>query len=217
MALEFEKHLVHTKGVNNLMTLTPEQYDLLCDAANAPILQTFSHPRNPSDVAKSLGVPANSMHYRVNKLHAAGLLNLVSENGRRRTYQSVATRFRVHQSVLFNRGERPSFPEDALTRVSTSFAVAQTDYIEKHINDGDDPDYVHFDIRESSSPDSMVGFEPCLSIFEMPLSQAQYERLSKALLKIIDEIKKEPTKRDTKQCTVALVAFAGGSMIPKVP
>jgi DNA-binding transcriptional ArsR family regulator len=71
--------------MNKPFTLNAKQLELLRDFTNFPVLQIFSKPSNPSDVAKSLKMPANSMHYRVNKLYEAGLLKLVEQKGRRHT------------------------------------------------------------------------------------------------------------------------------------
>lgn len=52
------------------------------------ILLAYSSPGSPSDVAKRLDLPANSVHYWTNRLLEGDLLELVDERGRIRTYRS---------------------------------------------------------------------------------------------------------------------------------
>jgi DNA-binding Lrp family transcriptional regulator len=195
------------------MTLDTEQLELLRDFTNFPILQIFTEPSNASDVAKSLKMPANTLHYRVKKLYEAGLLKLVEQKGRRRSYKSVATNFRVHRDILQNAEQPYNLGNDALSKVTKGFDQAQSEYIDKHVDEGKDPGYIHFGIDDSGEQ-LMSNYEPCLGIFDMPLSQEQYRKLTKTLLEIAHEIKNEKQNVKNKQCTVAIVAFPKSSAVP---
>jgi DNA-binding transcriptional ArsR family regulator len=192
--------------------LNAQQLELLRDFTNFPVLQIFTEPHNPSEVAKSLKMPANSMHYRVNKLYEAGLLKLVKQKGRRRFYQSVATQFRVRRDVLQNVSHSHGFTEDALTKMVKGYETALENYIDKHMADGK-PEYIHFGIDDDGER-VMAAYEPCLGLFETRLSQEQYQKLTRMLLDMATEVTKEPTKPRSKPCTVAIVAFAKSSAFP---
>lgn len=192
--------------------LNAKQLELLRDFTNFPVLQIFAEPSNPSDVAKRLNMPANAMHYRVNKLYEAGLLKLVEQKGRRRTYQSVATQFRVRRDVLQNVSHAHGFTEDALIKMVKGYETALEDYINHHMGDGRD-EYIHFGIDDSGER-VISAYEPCLGLFETRLSQEQYHKLTKMLLDMATEVTREHPKTKGKPCTVAIVAFEKSSVFP---
>ncbi len=192
------------------MTLNQQQLELLRDFTNFPVLQIFTEPHNPSQVAKNLKMPANTVHYRVKKLYEAGLLKLVEQKGRRRSYQSVATNFRVRRDLMQTLDAAHGFTNDALTKVAKGYDTALEQHIEKHAKDSDDTGYIHFGIDDSERV--MAAYEPCLGLFETSLSQEQYLKLTKALLDIAGETIKQSAKG--KHCTVAIVAFAKSSAFP---
>jgi DNA-binding transcriptional regulator GbsR (MarR family) len=192
------------------MTLNAAQLELLRDFTNFPVLQIFTEPSNPSDVAKSLKMPANTLHYRVKKLCEAGLLKVVAQQGRRRSYQSVATNFRVRRDLMQTLDATRGFTTDALTKVAKGYDTALEQHIEKHAKDSDETGYIHFGIDDSERV--MAAYEPCLGLFETSLSQEQYLKLTKTLLAIASETTKQGAKG--KHCTVAIVAFAKSSTFP---
>jgi DNA-binding transcriptional ArsR family regulator len=192
------------------LTLNAGQLELLRDFTNFPVLQIFAEPHNPSQVAKGLKMPANSMHYRVKKLYEAGLLKVVEQKGRRRSYQSVATNFRVRRGLMQTLDASHNFTNDALSKVAKGYDTALAEHIQKHTKDSDDTGYIYFGIDDSERV--MTSYEPCLGLFETTLSQEQYQRLTKALLDIASETTKQSEKG--KHCTVAIVAFARSSAFP---
>jgi DNA-binding transcriptional regulator GbsR (MarR family) len=209
-ALAFENWNTHNKAMKKSMTLNAAQLELLRDFTNFPVLQIFMEPHNPSQVAKGLKMPANSMHYRVKKLYEAGLLKVVEQKGRRRSYQSVAANFRVRRDLMQRLNDSHGFTNDALTKLAKGYDTALEEHIEKHTKDSDDTGYIHFGIDDSERV--MASYEPCLGLFETSLSQEQYFKLTKALLDIASETTKQSAKG--KHCTVAIIAFAKSSAFP---
>jgi DNA-binding transcriptional ArsR family regulator len=210
--LAFENEVLHNRSMKKPFTLNAKQLELLRDFTNFPVLQILTKPSNASDVAKNLKMPANSMHYRVNKLYEVGLLRLVEQKGRRRFYQSVATQFRVRRDVLENVSHSHNFTGDALTKLAKGYETALEDYIDRHMTDGK-PEYIHFGIDDSGER-VVAAYEPCLGLFETRLSQEQYHKLTKMLLDMATEVTREPSKPKGKPCTVAIVAFAKSSAFP---
>jgi DNA-binding transcriptional ArsR family regulator len=194
------------------LTLNAGQLELLRDFTNFPVLQIFAEPHNPSQVAKGLKMPANSMHYRVKKLYEAGLLKVVEQKGRRRSYQSVATNFRVRRDLMERLNNSHGLTSNALAKLAKGYETALEEHIQKNTKDSDDTGYIHFGIDDSER--IMTSYEPCLGLFETLLSQEQYQRLTKALLDIAGETTKQGEKG--KHCTVAIVAFAKSSAFPNL-
>jgi hypothetical protein len=100
-----------------------------------------------------------------------------------------------------------------LSKVTKGFNEAQGEYIENRLSEERDSAYIHFGIDETGKR-VMSAYEPCLGIFDVPLSQEQYTKLTKILLEIVHEIKDESPKKKAKQCSVAGVAFAKSSVFP---
>jgi DNA-binding Lrp family transcriptional regulator len=209
--LAFENYKAHNKAMKNPMTINAQQLELLQDFTTFPILQIFTEPSNPSQVAKSLNMPANTMHYRVKKLHEAGLLKMVSQKGRRRSYQSVATNFRVRKSLL-QRLEPSVNPisKDALSKVARGYDAALAEHVQKHLTDEMNP-YVHFGI-EDEGYQTISDYEPCFAVYEMPISKSDYKELTQTLIEMTNNYKNKNPKE--KHCTVAIVAFSKSSAFP---
>jgi DNA-binding MarR family transcriptional regulator len=81
-------------------TVNEQQLELIGDIKLYGILSRFDEPRTPSEVAKRLRLPANTIHYHVKRLVAAKLLTCVAKNGRQCKYQRVSDKFRFHESLL---------------------------------------------------------------------------------------------------------------------
>jgi DNA-binding transcriptional ArsR family regulator len=210
-ALAFENEVTHNRGMKKLLTINARQLELLRDFTNFPVLQIFTEPSNPSEVAKNLKMPANSMHYRVNKLYEAGLLKLTEQKGRRRFYQSVAVNFRVRRELLQSAADSSIVTVSALAKVMQGYDKALSEYADKHV--GDDNPYIHFGI-ENDGYRTISAYEPVMSLYEMPLSKADYEKLTRTLIEMVSSYKNG--KPEEKHCTVAVVAFAKSSAFPSL-
>ena len=65
---------------DDVPTLNEAQLELLFDFQNYILLQTFTESKNPSEVARELGVPANTMYYHVGQLEQAKLLRVTAQD-----------------------------------------------------------------------------------------------------------------------------------------
>lgn len=77
---------------------TPEGAELLARPERARLLKPFMRgPKTVSQVAQAQGVSVESLHYRVQQLHRAGLLRVAGELPRRgrplKLYEAVVTDF----------------------------------------------------------------------------------------------------------------------------
>lgn len=82
-----------------------ETVRLLTDPLKVQLLQAFvEEPRSTKAAAKLLGERVTKLYRHVDALHAAGLLEVVSEQQKRgtveRTFQAVAGRFEIDQSLF---------------------------------------------------------------------------------------------------------------------
>ncbi len=98
------------------------------------------------------------------------------------------------------------FAEDLFDKVAKGLKEAEEDYVEKGFG-SKDSEYIYFGIDDTGQH-VMGNFEPCLGVFEVLLSQEQYQRLTKTLLEITREVQKEDKKKAVKPCTVMIAAFA---------
>jgi predicted transcriptional regulator len=81
-------------------TLTKEQLTLLSTVGLFGLLEYFTEPCTPSEVAKQIARPANVIHYKAKQLEKAGLLQIVEQRGRNKKYQVVSREFRFHKKLL---------------------------------------------------------------------------------------------------------------------
>lgn len=63
--------------------------ELLASLKARFVLGAYGAPASPSEMARAVGMPANTVHYWTKKLAEAGLLEQISESGRVRTYKST--------------------------------------------------------------------------------------------------------------------------------
>lgn len=86
------------------------------------ILEGYKQPANPSEVARALEMPANSVHYWTRRLKEVDLLEEISQEGRTRTYKSRL-------------GENPCEPEACVPFISNIMQALDKvvmDAAEKH-------------------------------------------------------------------------------------
>ena len=81
-------------------TLSKEQLRLLSTIGLFNLLEYFTKPQTPSQVAKQIALPANGVHYKVKQLYKAGLLRIAEQKGRQKTYQVISREFRFHKKLL---------------------------------------------------------------------------------------------------------------------
>lgn len=70
------------------MTKSPGT-DLLASPKARLLLAVYEQPATPSEVARKLQMPANTVHYWTRRLLAGGLLEQTGEEGRIKTYRSL--------------------------------------------------------------------------------------------------------------------------------
>ena len=64
--------------------------ELLATLKARLVLAAYGEPANPSEVARLLEMPANTVHYWTKRLSEENLLEIVSQEGRVTTYRSLA-------------------------------------------------------------------------------------------------------------------------------
>jgi predicted HTH transcriptional regulator len=97
--LATENDVIHSRTMKHF-TLNEQQLELLSTIPLYQMLEHFAEPSTPSQVAKRLNRPANTVHYHVKRLVAAKLLRCAERNGRQCKYQRVSSKFRFHKSLL---------------------------------------------------------------------------------------------------------------------
>ncbi len=192
-------------------TLNEQQLELLCDAKTYLLLETFKEPLNPSAAAKKLGLPANRVHYHVKRLAAAGLLRVVSENGRSRVYETVATKFRFRKELLGHvAASLTTGAGDLLTGLRQGFTNAFERFFEATQGEADEDasDYGRLELGDGVS---LRAYQPLLGVAEVRLSEKGYAKVVQAVQEALHDAEGEGTEAGdaAKPCTVAVVVYPG--------
>ncbi len=188
--------------------LSAEQLELLFNLPYYAALYLFKEPLTPSEVARRLRVPANVMHYRVKRLFDVGLLEVVDESSRSRTYKTVAERFLLSPELQATVGEAvPAMLDGMLSKLHRNFMrrlEAEAEDFEALFEDGP----IEFGLEESFTLGSSKPPEygTWVSISTPTLSAEQFQKIYQAVNIIISEV--EPEEGE-KRCTLAFLAYQG--------
>ena len=189
-------------------TLNETQLELVFNLPYYAALYLFKEPLTPSEVARRLRVPANVMHYRTKRLLEAGLLEVADDNGRSRTYKSVAATFSISPEVLPAVTEAlPAMLEGMLSKVHRNFlGRAETELQDLGALLEHGP--VTFELSESLTLGTISPHEYPVwtSLATRSLSAAKYQKIVKAIGTILDEAGAEEGE---KPCTLSFLAFQG--------
>jgi DNA-binding Lrp family transcriptional regulator len=175
-------------------TVNEKQLALISDIKLYSILERFHEPRTPSEVAKRLKLPANTIHYHVKKLVAAKLLVCVAKHGRQCKYERVSDTFRFHESLL------PMFEFKSTNSVAQHLQKIQKHFLshaekttdEDYKRDKNDPAYLLLDFKDF---EDMTEAQNTLAMtLEVSLSRAQHDKFVKALQRLFADIKQGVSK-----------------------
>ena len=188
--------------------LDERQLGLVFNLPYYAALYLFRDPLTPSEVARRLNVPANVMHYRAKRLLEAGLLEIADDNGRSRTYKSVASTFSIAPDVLPAVTEAlPAMLEGMLGKVHRNFLGR----VETELQDLGallEHGPVTFELSESLTLGTISPHEYPVwtSLATRSLSATQYQKIVKAVSALLDEVEAEEGE---KPCTLSFLAFQG--------
>lgn len=190
------------------LTLNSAQLEQLSNTMTFVFLGAFQDAKTPSEAAKILNLPANTVHYHVNRLADVSLLKVVNEQGRSKTYQTVALDFRIAKN------EHTQFCQKLTQNISRQLKKLERRFIEaaekanvSDLNckeDPDDTDYVLLDLADAFQPKT---YEPIFILLEITLSQKQYLSFNQKIAELMNEIKDNAEQGET--CTFALISFPG--------
>ena len=189
-------------------TLNEQQLELLCDAKTYILLETFKEPLNPSAAAKKLGMPANRVHYHVKRLATARLLRTVSENGRSRVYETVATKFHFRKELLGQVATSlTAGAEDLLTGLQREFVNSFEHFFQAAQGEADG-DSSHYGLLELGDGVPLRAYQPLLGTAGVRLSREGYAQVVQAIMAALHDAElKESQSGET--CTVAVVVYPG--------
>jgi DNA-binding transcriptional regulator GbsR (MarR family) len=193
------------------MTINKQQLKLLTDPKNYPLLQLLETPHNPSEAAKRFNLPTNSLHHRFKKLSEANLIKLVSKRGNRRSYQTVATRFKIEKKfVMSYEANIPAFLERNFQLIQKHFQEVS----EKHFSVGDtDKPYIFFWLNEKLK---INNYAPTLLVQELALTEKQYTQLATVVSQFLEQAQeKNKSEVHLKHCTITYIACEGGAISGK--
>lgn len=202
------------------MTQTPHpldaaQLELLFDLRNVRVLRALRTPDTASGVARTLELPPNLAHYRINRLLAAGLLRVESDNGRGRVYRTVHETFTVPKELVGELGETlPGMLEALLNRVYRAF-FAELERMSLDLGTLDaDGDAVTVDLERNlgvsgEGDKERFRYVPRAAVTEVSVTEGRYEELAETLRRTISGAADEASG---ERCTFAVLSFRGGSL-----
>lgn len=190
--------------------LNERQLELVFNLPYYATLYLFKTPQTPSEAARRLQVPANVMHYRVKRLLEAGLLEVAEENGRSRTYRSVAERFSVSSDVI-----------PALTDVLPAMLDAVLSKLHRGVLTGAERELrdlealtqngpLTFDLSEQFSVRPECRLTNEVNILAVDLSETQFRRVVAAVSDVFAEVGTEAAEGEAvRRYTLAFVGLEG--------
>ena len=186
--------------------LNERQLELLFNLPYYAALYLFKEPLTPSEAARRLQVPANVMHYRVKRLHEAGLLEIADDSNRSRTYKTVAERFLLSPTLQHPLGEAiPAMLDTMLSKLHRNFLKSiETGATETELFENGP---VEFDLDTSLvvSGTKPPVYGPWVSISTRSLSAEQFQKVTEAVAAILGEVPIDEGER----CTLAFLAYQG--------
>lgn len=203
MAVAMDSTAVITVGEAQLRLLWGSSYQV------GQVLAQLMEPRNPSEVARLLGWPANRAHYWVGRLHGAGLVVRVASAGRRHYYRVAAVRYRVPLGLLpLLTLEVPANPARAAARLMRGLtadgyrwlgALSEAAVVDERTGER----YVEIELR-----DRLVvhAYQPAMQTLRMRLSSRGYARLVNRLTSLLAELGEE-AEAEGELCTLAVVGY----------
>ncbi len=191
------------------VTIDERGLELLHNAETYLLLETFDEPLNPSAAAKKLGVPANRLHYQVKRLAEAGLLRVVSENGRSRVYERVGTKFRFRKEALGVVGEALTAGGNALLEgLQKGFTRAFETFFEAVQREADEENS-EYGLLNLGKGVSVGAYQPALGMAEVRLSREGYASVARVMREALEAAEREGVAGEGEACTVAFALYAG--------
>ena len=189
------------------VTIDERGLELLHNAETYLLLETFDEPLNPSAAAKKLSVPANRLHYQVKRLAEAGLLRVVSENGRSRVYERVGTKFRFRKEALGVVGEAITAGGNALlSRLQKGFARAFERFF-KVVQCEADEENSDYGLLELGHGVPLNVYQPALGMTEVRLSREGYAEVVRVMREALEAADSKTGEGEV--CTVAFALYPG--------
>ncbi|WP_216327662.1 hypothetical protein [Deinococcus aestuarii] len=203
--------------------MTGEQQDLLrvSDPAQAralrediELLGRFLSPASPSDVAVSLGQPANLVHHHTRRLMELGLLREVRRESGKVFLQLAAREFRFPMKLLpplegeGRAGDVQAFADTFLRAYEQSWSRVRED--EEETVGFVDPQRPASPLPHPSGP-AEEDYPPHLEALTLRLTPERYRRLVRAMSALLEELAMEEIKEGGEVCTITLLASRGAS------
>jgi DNA-binding transcriptional ArsR family regulator len=196
---------------DELIVTRPEQARALQDSG---FLARFLEPASPSDVARSLGIPANLAHHHARRHAELGLLEEVRREGGKVYYQLVARTFKHDRTLL------PAGDPDEHTAVMTGLLrdrfLRAYERSDRFSPDGV-PSWHTYGFDREARPEEPEPRRPTegseshpahLQLRTVSLSPKSYRELVRKVARLIIEAEAEDEEQ-AQPCTLAFLAMAG--------
>lgn len=208
------------------MTQTQQDSTRLTDLAAAralrqdsDFLSRFIQPLSPSDVAPRLGMAANLAHHHARKLADLGLLFEAKRERGKVCYQLSAREFRVPCELL------P--PQDEVGNGTFSIRALSAEFLHAYecswhsLKAGEDDVYGFGSTEQPATldqlpyPTSDELYPTHADTLTLRLTPERYQKLARALSKLLDEAQAEGVREEGAACTLAVLAFQAEPSEPR--
>lgn len=196
--------------LDEMVVTQVEQVRALQDSA---FLGRFLEPASPSDVARSLGIPANLAHYRAKRHAAAGLLARVARERGKIYYQLVARTF-VHSDALLPVGNPDEYTAATLKLLGKRFMAAYER--SERVAAGLHPNLHVYSFDRARAPrirsrENAESARSCPAHFQartLSLTPERYRELVRQVARLLADIEADP-QPEGRTCTVTFLAMEG--------
>jgi DNA-binding transcriptional ArsR family regulator len=196
---------------DEMVVTSPEQARALQDTG---FLGRFLEPASPSDVARSLGIPANLARHHAKRHASLGLLLKVKRERGKVYYQLAAKTFKHHRSLL-PVGDPDEHTTVMLRALQERFLSAY-EYCDR-IESGEHPNWHVYGFAREGLPEGLQGNGEQAAEMPWPahfqartlrLTPARYRELVRRIANLIVEAEADEEDR-AEPCIIALLAMDG--------
>lgn len=192
------------------LELNQEQLELLQDPKMFDLLAVFIEPKSASDAARTLGLAANTIHYRAKKLLALNLIIELESKTKVRILQAVAESFLIPESLM---PSMPSLMPQMLGTMMDDLKNKLINSAEQHVKNNlvnaikDKPGF-HLTKLQKQNPQPH-NYPAELRLLTLNLSSTSYLAMQHDLIEVLNKYQSQSQENSSlRDCSVNLICFA---------
>ncbi len=190
-----ENFLLNTKAMDRL-ELNRNQLELIQNPIFGLTLAGYYEPKTATEVAKLLNEPANKIHYRTHRLLKLGLLKIVSQKGRSKSYQIIAQNFDIPKSLEAEMGQAMlNSIAGTIDNLKNNLLHSMNTLINNYLNDPNSNQPAGIWLAENTPKADKKTFEPLIEFGEIRLSASEYDDFSAEIVALIERYRHQDDEK----------------------